>query len=338
MTGSQKTIEDFIELHQRNALVHIVRAAVELGIFRALMAGQLTAEQLAQGLQLQLEPLKRLMNVLVQTELVEQYGDDYALSTLARLIPESHLDFGEKYWQKLVDHLRTEKQDQRELRFEKSTGSIQQEENYLQQKRSEEWLSTPVAMDAMEILDIGRSRRGLRVLEIGASSAVFSATLAHRDPDSVINLLDTKAGLERSRQTISSIGLERQSEWIEVERLTELNKVVALKEQLFGLVILAGVIHRLAADDCERLLRQIFELLHPGRELAIVDIFPGQPKGDRARAIFELELGLRTKAGQLYPPAQLKQMLQEIGFENLQYAHLPSAPHYWGLLLAQKPH
>jgi 2-polyprenyl-3-methyl-5-hydroxy-6-metoxy-1,4-benzoquinol methylase len=336
MASSQKTIDDFNELHQRHALVHVVRAAVDLGIFGVLSSGQQTAEQLAERLHLKLSPLKRLMNVLVQTELIEQYGDDYALSTLARLIPESQLDFGDQFWQKLAEHIRTEKEEPVPLSPPTARLSGKQEENYLHQKWSEEWLLTPIAMDAIEILDIGRSRRGLRVLEIGASSAVFSATLAHRDPDSVINLLDTRAGLARSRLTISSIGLERQSEWIEVDCLTELEKTAALKDQLFDLVILAGVIHRFSVEDCQRLLKQTWELLKPGRELAIVDVFPGQSKGDRARAIFELELGLRIQSGRLYQPSELKQMLQDSGFENLQYAHLPSAPHYWGLLLAQK--
>ena len=51
--------------------------------------------------------------------------------------------------------------------------------------------------------------------------------------------------------------------------------------------------------------------------------------------IFELELGLRTAAGQLlHDPEQLKTMLAEAGFHNIQYAHLPSAPYYLGLMLA----
>jgi 2-polyprenyl-3-methyl-5-hydroxy-6-metoxy-1,4-benzoquinol methylase len=336
MASSQKTIDDFNELQQRHALVHAIRAAVELGIFRSLSSGQQTVEQLAERLQLQKKPLERLMNVLVQTELIEQYDEDYALSTLARLIPESQFDFGDRYWQNLTEQIRLKNEGDAASAANQARPMAAIEEDYLHQKWTEEWLLTPVAMDAVQILDIGKSRRGLRVLEIGASSAVFSATLAHRDPDSVINLLDTAKGLARSRQTIASIGLERQSEWIEVDRLTELTKVAALQDQSFDLVILAGVIHRLAAEDCQKLLAQTWTLVKPGRELAIVDIFPGQAKGDRARAIFELELGLRTQSGRLYPPPQLQRILREIGFENLQYAHLPSPPHYWGLLLAQK--
>ena len=72
-----------------------------------MSAGQKTIRQLASELDLQPEPLARLMKVLVETELVEQYGGDFALSTIARLIPAPFLDFGDDYWKHLSQHVRT---------------------------------------------------------------------------------------------------------------------------------------------------------------------------------------------------------------------------------------
>jgi hypothetical protein len=345
MNGSKKTILDFLEIHQRNALVHAVRAAVSLGLVDALESGQKTAAQLAEALQFQIEPLKKLLNVLVQTELIEQYDDDFALSTLARLIPKAYLDFGDRYWEKLSSHIRGESLDEASGTWKTSSSSDRlltleaqrkdEAEDYQIQKGAEDWILTPVAMDAVQVLDIGQSRRGLRVLEIGANSAVFSATLAHHDPDSVINLADTPQGLARSRRTIQSIGLERQCEFIELPHLFDLEGSAELKGQSFDLVVLHGVLHRHSQEDGRQLLLQTRRLVKSGCDLAILDVFPGQTRGDRGRAIFELELGLRTHSGKLVNPNELKQMLQEIGFRNLQYAHLPSPPYFWGLLVAQ---
>ena len=78
------------------------------------------------------------------------------------------------------------------------------------------------------------------------------------------------------------------------------------------------------------------ELVKPDGELAIVDIFPGQEKGDEHRAIFELELFLRTSSGTLQSPEQVQAMLEEVGFANIQFAHIPAPPYIWGLMLAHR--
>ena len=183
MSSAQiKTLEDFIRLQNRNALSHAIRAAVDLGVIGALANGQKTIQELASDLDLQPEPLSRLMKALVETELIEQYGDDFALSTIGRLIPKPFLDFGDDYWQHLSQHVRTG------VSLADNDTLPHQEKDYLVNKASEEWTLTPAALDAAQVLDVGKSRRGLRILEIGCGSAVFGVTLLHNDPDSVLNL------------------------------------------------------------------------------------------------------------------------------------------------------
>ena len=345
-TSQAKTVDAFVQLQNRNALSQAIRAAVNLGILKSLAAGQKTVQQLADELALQPAPLQRLLNVLEQTGLIERYDNDFALSTIARLIPEPYLDFGDRYWEHLSEHVRTGSalptSSPQSLTTEAlpATSRIQAElprdQEYLNQKATEDWMLTPVAIDAAQVLDIGKSRRGLRILEIGAGSAVFSATMAHRDPDSVINLLDTAAGLERSRKTIASVGLEQQTEWITTEDIFDLPTVAELAGQTFDLVVLAGIIHRLNSVECSNLFNQLQQFVKSNCELVIIDVFRGQKQGDAQLAILELELGLRTQAGQLHEPGELKTMLQAAGFGNLQFAHLPATPHYWGLLVGSR--
>ena len=47
-----------------------------------------------------------------------------------------------------------------------------------------------------------------------------------------------------------------------------------------------------------------------------------------------LELSLRTSRGRLHDPGELKESLKEAGFSQIQFAHLPTPPFYWGLVLA----
>jgi len=268
-TSQIKALEDFIQLQNRNAMCHAIRAGVDVGIVKALSDGQKTVTELAEALNLKPEPLARLMNVLAKTELVEQYDQYFALSTIARLIPEAFLDFGDAHWQRLAEHVKTG------VALPDDPSQHATQLDYLINKATEEWTLTPAAIDAAQVLDIGKSRRGLRILEVECGSAVFGVTLAHRDPDSALNLVDTAENLERAKTTVQSVGLQRV-QMIEVQDFDNLASTPQLNGQLFDLVVIAGLVHRRSQHEATDLLQQLKQLVKPDRELALIDIFPGQ--------------------------------------------------------------
>lgn len=357
MSSSHKVIEDFINLQQRNALVHVVRVAVELGILGALVSGQKPLQQLAEELNLQSGPLQKLMNVLENSELIERYQEDYALSSLARLIPAAYLDFGDNYWIHLEAFIRTgrsmagplDSQIENQMCLSNQTVVETTQEagekavekvshpclDYRLQKLSESWMLTPQALELAQLLDLGRSRRSLRILEIGSGVGVFSATLAHQDPNSVINLLDTKEGADKSRKTIESLSLQRQADVIEVDNLFQLDLVEELEGQQYDLFVLPGLIHRIDGDQLGQLLRQLTKLANKGSEISIIDVFSGQEGGEMVYSIFDLELQLRTELGSLHEPHKLTTLLKETGWSDIQFAFLRSPPPIWGVFLAR---
>jgi len=328
--AQQQTLEDFIALQKRNALTHAIKAAIDLGVVKALSAGQKTAVQLAKELDVFPDALERLLNVVVGTELIEKYGDDYALSTIARLIPEKYLDFGDEHWQHLAFHVKTGAP--LPICDEVKLSDLDHTVN----KASEEWMQTPAALATAQVLDLGKSRRGLRILEVGCGSAVFGATLAHSDPDSVISLIDDQVNLGRAKTTVDSIGLDHRVTYVASDSLDQIDEISELQGETFDLVLIANKLHRKTGGECERLFKQLFDLIKPGRELAIVDVFPGQENGDLHRAIFDMELNLRTSRGRLHDPRLLEESLKDVGFSQIQFAHLPTTPFYWGLILAQR--
>ncbi len=329
-TAQQKTLEDFIQLQNRNAMVHAIRAIVELGVIDALKNGQRTAAQLAEELKVYPEALTRLLDVVIGSELIEKYGEDYALSSVARLIPERFYDFGDEHWQHLALHVRTGAP----LPICDEIPLV--DDDYFANKAGEEWTLTPTALMAAQVLDMGKTRRAMRLLEIGCGSGVFGATLAHLDPDGVISLLDNTIGIARARQTVASVGLDHKATFIETDSIDDLDSVSELDGESYDLVLIAGLIHRMTTGECDRLFRQIHRLVKPDRELVIIDIFPGQEEGEVQRSIFELELNLRTSRGRLHNPRNLESSLKEAGFGQIQFAHLSALPNYWGLILAQK--
>jgi len=312
------------DLFNRNAITHVIRAAVALGIIDALREGQKTVDQLADELDLKPKPLQRMMDVLAQTELVEKYDEDYALSTVARLIPREMWDFGDFHWSHLSDFVRTGVN----LHDDKNVPATNAD--FLATSGASEWLWTPAAMDAARVLDIGNSRTALRILEIGCGTAVFGVTMLHRDAESRLTLLDSGSGLRHARKTVESVGLEDRVEFVDADYLD-----FDLDDQ-FDMVVMAGLMHRHAKDQIRHLFQLARNHLRIGGELVVVDIFPGQEKGELSRKIMELELELRTSHGQFHDPLELQTWLKEAGFEQIQYAHLPAEPHFWGLILAER--
>jgi len=109
-----------------------------------------------------------------------------------------------------------------------------------------------------------------------------------------------------------------------------------IEEDPFDLVLAAGIVHRHSEEQCETLTKTAYRQLKLEGEFAAIDIFPGQPAGDVTRAVWELEIGLRTSSGQLHDPTRFQHALIMSGFEQVRFAHLPSPPQIWGLMLASR--
>ena len=345
-TAQHKTLSDFIKLKNRHALTHAVRAATELGVFRALSAGQRTVEQLANELDADSARLAALMQVLTQTELVEQYQEDFALSTLARLIPDAFYDLGDSYWRHLVGHIKTG--DSIHTMEHSKLG----DDDFVINQAAEEWTLTPAGMTAAEALDIGNSRRGLKIIELGCGSAVVGASLAHADETSHLTLVDRPQEIRRATETVNAIDvgprtvLVSADDWrnIEVVDLSGHNldseneaEQTLVPQPTFDLVLLTRLIHMQPIEKLEPLVKKIGDLLLPsGGELAIVDVFPGQDESKSFYPALELEFGLRHSHGRYHHPKELEPVLKSAGFPDVQFAHLPAEPHFYGLMLAGK--
>lgn len=328
-----RTIEDFLRLSSRNALCHVVRAAVDLSLLDALEERQKTARELAEELSLDRNAAARLLDVLATTELVEKYGDDYALSSIARLIPGPFRDFGDAYWQYLTSHVRSGTS----LANDESIPHT--EADFLATQSHKEWMLTPVALNVADALDIGQARSGIDILDLGCGTAVFGITLIHRDPTSSLTLLDDSAGLRRASQTLASVQPESpvtclEGQWDEMAACEELSPPDQPLQ--FDLVLLANRLHRRNAGQCRQIIQELAKHIRPDGELAIVDVFPGKDQADQHRHLLSLELGLRTATGTLHAPQELQGILESSGFGGIQFAHLPAAPGHWGIMLGTR--
>ncbi len=326
MSNAQiQSLEAYVQLMNNNASTHVVRAGVNLGILAALRTGQKSAEEIANTCGLEPEPTTLLLQALCHTGLVERYDDLYALAQVAHLVAEEFQDFGDHYWQHLESWARTGKN------ISARDDVPLTDADFLVHAAANDWISTPSAMDAAEILDVGRSRRGLKILEVGGRSSVYGLTALHIDPTTQITILDDQAGVRRAEQTAQSIDASDRVTIIEGDYLT-----TSLPSRKFDLVILANVIRHHDLAQSSRLLKRLAQALKPVGEMALIDIFPGQEAGDQTRAFFQLELALRRQVGELHSPIELQKVIEESGFKKPRYAQLPASPYLYGMLLAEK--
>ena len=326
MSNSQiKAVSDYVAVHNRNALAYAIRTAVALGIFEALESGQKNVEQLAESTAANEKVLPLLLDVLVHTELLEQYGDDYALSTVARLVPNRLMDFGDLHWCHLENFMRSG------VSLPENKNLAHTQADFLNGSAANEWMTTPAAIDAAQVLDMGKTRTALRILEVGSGSAIFGSTLIHRDSESRLVVLDNAANLKRAAKTIESIEAQDRVEFIEGDYLD-----FKLDLQPFDMVVATNVAHRHTEEECERLFKCVHRHLKSSGEFVVVDIFPGQEDGEVTRSILALEIVLRTEHGGLHDPARFQHTLIMNGFDQIRFAHLPASPHIWGLILAQR--
>ena len=311
-----KTIEEFVRFQNALSTYHVIHLGLRLGVVRLLTAGQKTSAQVA--VELQLDPWKTelLCSALCETGLLERYDDDFALSAMGRLVVDDDIDA--KYRGALDSFVSDSSKVSRDM-----TAKVLQ---------NHEWTQTPSAMNAAEVLDIGRTRRGFRILEIGGGAAVFSSAFAHRDPDCQVTLIDTDDNLQKSMTTVESIGIAGQFEMLAGDVLDP-----QLPSDAFDLILTVGLLHSLPEAECAGWVAKVIAGLKPEGELALIDCFHGQAKGARTMAFFELEMTLESPAARLHRPPVIRNWMLDAGLQNIQFAFLPSVPHLWGLVLGQKP-
>jgi C-methyltransferase len=319
------SIETYHRLMNINGASHVLRTTVRLGIIDALVHGQKTAIQLKEICNLKLEPLELLLAVACQTGLIEKYGDDYALSQTGRLLPSDFRDLGDHYWQYLENFVRSGQRipDDEEI--------PQQDGDYLTEMASAEWIMTPAALAAIEILDIPQTRHGKRILQIGAGAAVFGMAILHHDPTSHLTALDTKQNLKRAERTAESIDKLESVDFLEGDY-----RSMSFPAECFDMVILENILHRERLDTVNSLLERINDSLRTHGEVVILDVFPGQDAGKVTRELFQLALHLRLSTGTLHSPEDLKHALLQQGFDRISFAHIDTPPFIHGMIVARK--
>ena len=322
MTAQDQTLAHYHHLMQINAASHLIRAARRLGVLDDLRQGQKNLPQLAETLAMPIHPLNLLLNALVAIGMVEQYQEDYALSQTGHLLCQYDEDLGDQTWESLVDLVR-------------DASSRDSHNDQLQHHRvaATQWIHTPAAIQAAEILDAGSVESGkpFRILDLGCGSAVWSCAMAHRDPMATISAVDEADALVAARSTADSIELGER-----FETITCLPSEADLPADHFDLVLLAQRIGCLGQNEAERLLQRAISAARPGARVVVIDLFSGPAKPTLAETIEALRLELGTRAGHVRSLEQIQQLMVDQGLRAVQFAFLEASKENLGMAVGTK--
>jgi hypothetical protein len=324
MSQSQlKTIENFVQFRNQLTRVAVVELARELRLIPEWGDRPLTAAELAERRGWDLRMTELLCFACCEIGLLERYEDDFAVPAFARLLTDDIL-VPRRWDPQMMES--PQAMGSEDGPASPSLGHLPEET-----RLPDNWLHTAAAMDAAEALDLGRTRRGGRLLALGGSAALFAAAAAHRDPSCRITIADTAAGIAEAQKMLEGIGLPHQLAW----RVWDYREPPESVPE-FDLLIVPHLLNRIPRENAPEWIARWSSVVKPAGEIAIIDWFHGQAAGATTMVLWELEWACRNRGAELHSPPTIRGWMLDSGLSEIQFAFLPAPPHCWGLMLGHK--
>ncbi len=160
---------------------------------------------------------------------------------------------------------------------------------------------------------------------------LWSLAMAQRHAETRVTALDFPNVLQAFRIQAEHMGLSDR-----IGLLPGNFYVIEIPEDRFDRIILANVLHLEPPEQAAALIRRLTTALLPGGDLVIVDMMgDGSSAAERARAIYELHLTLRTERGHAHPLSDLQEWVRQAGLITRDVIEL-GTPRGMGVLVAHK--
>ena len=321
-SAQERTLGLYHQLMQINAASHLIRSLRKLGLVDALREQQCTLEQLCAPKSLDAEIVREILDAAVAIGIVEQYQEDYALSRAAHLLCQYDHDLADSRWERLVGLAQGE--------LSRESHDVRSHQDQL---AATQWIHTPAAMEAAEVLDFGGDSSGqkLEILDLGCGSAVWSSAMAYRDPNAHITAVDHEAALEAAVSTAKSIGLEDRFQAVSADPAE-----VELEHDQYDWVVIAQRLSGIGIEEAESFLARAVKFLKVGGRLAVIDLFDMGGKVTLVDRLESLRLKLETSRGSIISPPQLQSQLASCGLVNCQFALLSKDRAKFGVVVGKK--
>jgi 2-polyprenyl-3-methyl-5-hydroxy-6-metoxy-1,4-benzoquinol methylase len=325
MTDKPGAFETYFALMNMNGAARIYRTANELGIFEAVGTGPATASEVAAACGLQEQPLRLLLDGLRSIGTLEKEGNAYSPALVMQFLAGNYRNLGDEYWDYLPRFLETG------VPLAEMDSVEHSADQYEKQVAALAWMMTRAAEALATMLGMGSARKSLRILDVGAGSAIWSLTCAKHDAGTTVTASDWPAIVEIAAGFAQQMGLAGRFSAIPGNY-----HEADLGDECYDLAIVANVTHIETPGGNRDLFRRIHSALKPGGEVVVVDVMPATPEGRMPAALYALGLGLRTAEGRVHSVEALQEFLRETSFADPVFQPIPVPPHTMGMIAARK--
>lgn len=300
-----------------------IAAALRTGLLFELTKGRATVAGLAAQLNLNERATALILDLLECEQLARRDGDGFvAGEALTRLSTQpGGYDLSLRMWAHVETFVRTG-----EPFIMMDLAPADREQSYQKVVADLGKLFEGVATELAAKLPLTPKR----ILDVGCGSGVWSLAIAARHPASRVTGLDFPAVLENFTARSARLGLGERSMKIPGDM-----HQAEIPPQAFDLVIIANVLRLETPSRAAAILKRLAPAVAPGGSLLVIDALAhGTPERDRARSLYALHLGLRTKEGQVHSPTTITGWLNEAGFSRVQSVDVAAGVGGVGALLA----
>lgn len=297
---------------------------VQLNVFSSIAHGSKTVPEIAQAAQASPRAMGMLLDALAAFNVLTKREGRYELTPLAAdlLVRESSNYMGaslERYppwepWNRLTDIIRSGKP---QFRVEQQEEAEQFFPSLIQMLHV---ASRETARRAAAILGAGSAQRGLRVVDVGCGSAVWSIAIAEADREARVTAQDFPAVFDTTRLYLKQHGVEDRYDFLPGDL-----KQVDFGRDRFDLALLGNIVH----SEGERSARDLFRRLHGGLKrggrIVIIDMIPNDERtGPPFPILFAVHMLVNTAEGGTYTLAEYRQWLSQAGFSRVETADVGS--------------
>jgi ubiquinone/menaquinone biosynthesis C-methylase UbiE len=302
----------------------ILSAAVELGFFSHIAAGNLSVGDIARAAGASERGTEMLLDALVSLQLLGKNGEQYELTPLSAefLVRDQPNYLGEmmrtvrsfESWNHLAEIVQTGHPLQRV----EDKGAA--EGFFPALVRGLHVINSQPARRTAEILGAGTTHKGMRVVDVACGSGIWGIGIAEADKDARVTAQDFPGLFETTRGFLKRHGVEDRYDFLPGDL-----KEVDFGENRYDLALLGNIVHSEGETSSRDLFKRLHRALKSGGRIVIIDMIPNDDRtGPPFALFFALNMLVNTEKGGTYTLEEYTRWLNDAGFQRVETADIQS--------------